>query len=78
MAVASIPLDEFYWVTFRKKLYRTLEELQNDLDEFLVYYNRERTDQGRWYFGKTPMQTFQDNVPLARDKTISGELAQSA
>jgi transposase InsO family protein len=35
--------DEFYSVAFRKKLYRTVEEIQEDLDVFLQYYNRERT-----------------------------------
>src|SRR5215831_3855875 len=25
-------LDEFYWVAFRKKIYRTMDELQTDLD----------------------------------------------
>lgn len=30
-------LNEFYQVTFRKKLYDSLEELQKDLDEWLEY-----------------------------------------
>ena len=34
-------LQEFYQVTFRKKLYSDLDELQNDLDEWLAYYNNE-------------------------------------
>lgn len=40
-------LNEFYQVTFRKKLYQTLEELQKDLDEWLSYYNNKRTHQGK-------------------------------
>lgn len=40
-------LNEFYQVTFRKKLYQTLEELQKDLDEWLSYYNNQRTHQGK-------------------------------
>ena len=64
-------LDEFYRVTFRKKLYQSLEELQADLDEFLRYYNTERTHQGRWCFGKTPMQTFLDSVPMAKEKLLA-------
>ena len=39
-------LQEFYQVTFRKKLYGNIEELQADLDEWLEYYNNERTHQG--------------------------------
>jgi hypothetical protein len=32
-------LDEFYRVAFRKKIYRTIEELQADLDAWLADYN---------------------------------------
>jgi len=32
-------LDEFYRVAFRKKIYRTIEELQADLDEWIGEYN---------------------------------------
>ncbi len=31
-------LQEFYQVAFRRKIYRTIEELQSDLDEWLNYY----------------------------------------
>jgi hypothetical protein len=50
--------NEFYQVSFRKKLYRTLEEIQADLDEFMDYYNKERTNQGRYCQGRTPYETF--------------------
>jgi transposase InsO family protein len=63
-------LNEFYRVTFRRKLYRTLEELQADLDAFLHYYNTERPHQGRWCYGKTPLQTFFDSAQIARDKMV--------
>jgi transposase InsO family protein len=63
-------LDEFYRVAFRKKLYRTIEELQADLDAWLKEYNEVRTHQGRWCFGKTPMQTFLDTLPLAKEKLL--------
>jgi len=63
-------LNEFYRVTFRKKLYASLEELQADLDAWLKLYNEERTHQGRWCYGKTPMQTFLDSVPLAKEKML--------
>ena len=32
-------LDEFCRVAFRKKIYRTIDELQADLDAWLVEYN---------------------------------------
>lgn len=63
-------LDEFYRVAFRKKLYRSIEELQADLDAWLKDYNEVRTHQGRWCFGKTPMQTFIDTLPMAKDKLL--------
>jgi transposase InsO family protein len=64
-------LDEFYRVAFRKKIYASIEELQADLDEWVRRYNEERPHQGRWCFGKTPMQTFLDALPLAREKMIA-------
>ena len=63
-------LDEFYSIAFRKKIYLTLEELQEDLDEWLVKYNQRRTHQGKRCEGKTPMETFEENLPLAREKML--------
>jgi hypothetical protein len=62
---------EFYRVTFRTKLHKTIDQLQADLDQWLKQYNEERTRQGRWCYGKTPMQTFIDSVPLAREKMLA-------
>lgn len=64
-------LNEFYRVTFRKKIYGSIEELQTDLDAWLKLYNRDRPHQGRWCYGKTPMQTFIDSMPLAKEKMIA-------
>ena len=64
-------LDEFYRIAFRKKLYASIEELQNDLDLWIKSYNEERPHQGRWCFGNTPMQTFLDAIPIAREKMIA-------
>lgn len=50
-------LQEFYQVTFRKKLYADMENLQKDLDDWLNYYNNERTHQGKVCNGRTPMET---------------------
>ena len=63
--------EEFYAVAFRKKLYGSLEDLQQDLDEWLGYYNQERTHSGRYCYGKTPMQTFVDSLSLAFDKMLN-------
>jgi transposase InsO family protein len=64
-------LNEFYRVAFRKKIYSSIEELQSDLDRWLKGYNEGRPHQGRWCYGKTPMQTFIDSVPLAKEKMIA-------
>jgi transposase InsO family protein len=64
-------LNEFYRIAFRKKIYRSIDELQADLDEWVASYNQERPHQGRWCFGKTPMQTFVDATPLAKEKMIA-------
>jgi transposase InsO family protein len=63
-------LDEFYRIAFRKKLYRSIAELQKDLDTWLTEYNNERPHQGRWCYGKTPMQTFIDTLAVAKEKLM--------
>ena len=63
-------LDEFYRLAFRKKIYGSIPDLQVDLDRWVQSYNEERPHQGRWCFGKTPMQTFLDAMPLAKEKMI--------
>jgi transposase InsO family protein len=64
-------LNEFYRVAFRKKIYRSLDDLQTDLDVGLQEYNERRPHQGRWCYGKTPLQTFVDSVPLAKEKMLA-------
>ena len=64
-------LDEFYRIAFRKRLYASLGDLQDDLDLWVKSYNEERPHQGRWCFGKTPTQTFLDAMPIAREKMIA-------
>ena len=53
-------LQEFYQTVFRKKIYNNIEDLQVDLDEWLIFYNNERTHQGKMCCGRTPMATFLD------------------
>lgn len=64
-------LDEFYRVTFRKKLYASIAELQIDLDAWVKEYNEQRPHQGRWCFGKTPMETFLASISVAKEKMIA-------
>jgi hypothetical protein len=57
-------------VAFRKKIYGTISALQADLDLWIAEYNERRPHQGRWCFGKTPIQTFLDTIPLAKEKIM--------
>ena len=63
-------LSEFYQIAFRKKIYESIEMLQNDLDEWLREYNESRPHSGKYCYGKTPMQTFLDSLPLAKEKML--------
>ena len=63
-------LSEFYQIAFRKKIYESIEMLQNDLDEWLREYNESRPHSGKFCYGKTPMQTFLDSLPLAKEKML--------
>lgn len=63
-------LQEFYQVTFRKKIYQDIEELQKDLDEWLKYYNYERTHQGKMCCGRTPSDTLHDGKRIWMEKLI--------
>jgi hypothetical protein len=63
-------LDEFRRVAFRKKIYATIDDLQADLDLWMREFNEVRPHQGKWCFGKTPLQTFLDALPLAKEKCL--------
>jgi transposase InsO family protein len=64
-------LNEFYQITFRKKLYSTMEELQKDLDEWMEYYNNERTHQGKMCCGRTPQETLLDGKSIWVEKNLA-------
>jgi hypothetical protein len=63
-------LDEFYSVAFRKKIYHSIDEIQEDADRWIEEYNTQRTHSGKYCFGKTPWQTFLDSKKLADDKML--------
>jgi transposase InsO family protein len=64
-------LQEFYQIAFRKRIYSSIEQLQADLDVWVATYNEQRPHQGRWCYGKTPLLTFVDTIPLAREKMLN-------
>jgi transposase InsO family protein len=68
-------LNEFYQVAFRTKVYGSIEQLQVDLDAWLTEYNEKRPHSGKYCYGKTPMQTFLDAIPMTREKMIGYEAA---
>jgi len=47
-------LEEFYQVAFRSKIYATVDELNDDLNTFIDYYNHHRTHHGKRTKGKVP------------------------
>lgn len=66
-------LNEFYQVAFRKKIYESIEGLQEDLDDYLKEYNFDRTHQGKMCCGRTPWETFKSGKEIVREKIINGK-----
>ena len=61
---------ECYDIIFRKKLYTSLAEVQQDIDQWLEFYNKERPHSGRFCYGKTPWKTWEDSKSLAKEKEL--------
>jgi transposase InsO family protein len=55
-------LDEHFRVVGRTKWYESLDEMQKDLDAYLVTYNTRRPHQGRNMNGRTPLRAFRDSL----------------
>ena len=64
-------------IAFRKKIYKSVEELQADLDAWLVKYNQHRPHSGRYCYGKTPMETFNDSLTMAKEKILDRQHDQT-
>lgn len=61
--------NEFYDLAFRRKIYGSLQELQHDVDLWLMGYNNQRPHSGKYCYGKSPMQTFLDSKHIALEKS---------
>jgi Transposase and inactivated derivatives len=70
--------EEFYAIAFRKKIYSSIDQMQQDLDEWMRYYNEERTHSGKYCFGKTPTETFADSIHLAKEKMLDTKIEMEA
>jgi transposase InsO family protein len=57
-------LDEFFRETFRTKFYGSVEELQQDLDQWLRYYNYERPHRGYRNMGRRPIETVEQGKSI--------------
>ncbi|SFK73874.1 hypothetical protein SAMN05216302_101410 [Nitrosomonas aestuarii] len=48
-----------------------MEELQKDLDEWMKYYNNERTNQGKMCCGRTTLEILLDGKSIWVDKNLT-------
>ena len=64
-------LNEFYKIAFRKKIYKTIEELQLDLDAWIDEYNKKRPHTGKMCCGRTPWETLIDGKKIWNEKVDS-------
>lgn len=63
-------LDEFFRETFRNKLYTSVNELQADMDKWLLYYNTERPHRGYRNMGRRPIETINDGKTVKEQRTL--------
>lgn len=70
-------LNEHFRVMGRKKFYESLDEMQKDLDEYLISYNQKRPHQGRLMNGKTPIQMFKEGL-LSKNKKQDLKITKKA
>ena len=60
-------LDEHFRIAGRINFYESVQEMQTDLDEYFVKYNRERSHQGRNMNGRTPYEVFSEGIKLVEN-----------
>lgn len=63
-------LDEHFRIMGRTKWYEGVEEMQKDLDVYLVQYNTKRPHQGRMMEGRTPLAQFKRGKPKAKAASL--------
>ena len=55
-------------IQLRKKTYQSLQDLQEDLDQFLEFYHDQRAHQGYRVKGRTPMKALEDYLNPQREE----------
>lgn len=55
-------LDEHFRIAGRKNWYESVEQMQKDLDAYLLHYNAKRPHQGRNMNGRTPEKVFKEGL----------------
>ena len=60
--------NEFYLIAFRKKMCIIHSTSCRPVDAWMCEYNEARAHPGRWYFGRTPVKTFLDAIPMTKHK----------
>ena len=53
---------------------RIRKNTQEDVDKWVLEYNKERTHTGKHCNGRTPMQTFMESKHLAKEKMLDKTL----
>ncbi len=56
----------------RKTLHASIDQFQDDLDQYLGFYNRERAHRGYRTQGPTPLQAFLDGKAAASQASGEG------
>ena len=59
-------LEELFRVLGRTKFYESIQEMQNDLDAYVVTYNTQKPHQGRGMNGRTPADVFPRCLPKTK------------
>ena len=71
-------LDEHFRIVGRKTWYESVDQMQKDLDAYLVHYNQKRPHQGRNMNGMTPLQAFKKGLttrPQNKSKDVEKKTA---
>ena len=63
-------LDEHFRIKGRQKWYESVDEMQKDLDLYLVKYNTKRPHQGRNMNGRVPYEVFKTGLSKNKTKEV--------